>query len=235
MANLSDVAGSINVISDVTVDYKLFWEAIKATQYGDYNFTITEEEEDLDTDTVSFSGTGRWVFINNLNYFGTWAVSSPLYINLNSITKRYKEYLESIPFVLRFEFSDFECGCEVAYDAEYTISHNANTPLSECVTTEQALKNYNFNCYELAKFDYFDGLIDAFHYMAGYDWTNDSTENYINIFRDSIKAYKNANPDSTEATALLEFNTLIEHIEDNISINNITLPLSLLDVIKEFY
>ena len=70
MANLSDVAGSINVISDVTVDYKLFWESMKATQYGDYNFTITEGEEDLDTDTVSFSGTGRWVFINKINLQG---------------------------------------------------------------------------------------------------------------------------------------------------------------------
>lgn len=232
MANLSDATGIINVTSEKNIDYELFWLALDATQQGGYyNFQI--EKSTLDTDTVPFYGTGRWTFSNNLKSFADWASNSKIYTEAKN--KQYKDYLESIPFELHFQFSDLETGCEVACRCEYTIRHMAKTPLAECLTIETSYEGYDFNCYDLVKGAFCESYEEALRLLNSDDWDDEDTiDNAIDIFRASIRAFKEANSELTEEDALIEFKGLIEHIEGNAAINNMSIP-SLTEIVEEFY
>lgn len=140
MANLSSSWGYV-YLSDFTGDNpEKLWEALNNAQRGrEYNFYL----QDLDNDEASFFGTGRWTFETNMERFGRWFSEPP---EVSEGDPYYQEVVEALDYLkatgwrLNFDFYDVECGCHVAYDAEWGITHEAGAPL-ETTTSEMASHN----------------------------------------------------------------------------------------------
>ena len=72
---------------------------------------------------ADFSGTGRWNFENNVESFGRWIEST------DAITDDEKDFLRNMDFSIRYDFCDYEMGCEVFYKATMENVHEKGTSL----------------------------------------------------------------------------------------------------------
>lgn len=140
MANISDATGRMIRMSmdssETKADLVKTWNIIRSFwEAGEYGATFDEiSEEDITGNgseiyaETSFAGWGRWTFANNVESFGEWIEES------STITPEEKEFLAGKDFSIRYDFCDYEMGCEVFYEAEMENVHRAGTPLSATET-----------------------------------------------------------------------------------------------------
>lgn len=140
MANISDATGWMIRMSmdssETKADLVKAWNIIRSFwEAGEYGATFDEiSEDDITGDgseiyaEKSFAGWGRWTFANNVESFGEWIEES------STITPEEKEFLAGKDFSIRYDFCDYEMGCEVFYEAEMENVHKAGTPLSATET-----------------------------------------------------------------------------------------------------
>lgn len=145
MANISDSNGKIRIslgAGESKEDMVKTWNIIKKFwgygEYGAFFDEISDKDVCEDMDGVyaeaDFSGTGRWSFENNVESFGRWIEST------DAITDDEKDFLRDRGFSIRYDFCDYEMGCEVFYEATMENVHEKGTSLGsingECLSYE---------------------------------------------------------------------------------------------------
>lgn len=134
MANISDASGKIRISLDAgesKEDMVKAWNIIKKFwEYGEYGAVyagISEKDVREDRDGIhaeaDFSGTGRWTFENNVESFGRWIEST------DAITNDEKQFLRDRDFSIRYDFCDYEMGCEAFYEETMENVHKAGASL----------------------------------------------------------------------------------------------------------
>lgn len=125
MANLSDAFGNIEIKGSEKVIESIL-RLFELSDAWEYNTSIDLESIEKPTDdtcTVNFYGTGRWCYENNIEFFFRW-------VN-DEITKENRTLLEGSDFEIIFDFTDYEPGCEVFYEATEALRHKKSVKLDE--------------------------------------------------------------------------------------------------------
>ena len=127
MANLSDAFGNIEIKGSEKVIESIL-RLFELSDAWEYNTSIDLESiekptDDDDTCTINFYGTGRWCYENNIEFFFRW-------VN-DEITKEDRTLLEGSDFEIIFDFTDYEPGCEVFYEATEALRHKKGVKLDE--------------------------------------------------------------------------------------------------------
>lgn len=125
MANLSAAWGTIEIKGPEEV-IKSILKLFELSDAWEYNTSIDLESIEKPTDdtcTVNFYGTGRWCYENNIEFFFRW-------VN-DEITKEDRTLLEGSDFEIIFDFTDYEPGCEVFYEATEALRHKKSVKLDE--------------------------------------------------------------------------------------------------------
>ena len=140
MANISDAYGTITirVRTDDTEKFVRTWNILSdrlssgeySTQFdgiGIYSPDIERNEDDDGTVEISmsdtFSGTGRWAYQANIEYFGSWLDYE--------VNEEEKAFLEQLDFSVEYSFTDYEPGCCVFYEMEAHNTHIAGMSLRD--------------------------------------------------------------------------------------------------------
>lgn len=125
MENLSDAWGTIEIKGSEQI-IKSILKLFELSDAWGYNTSIDLESIEKPTDdtcTVNFYGTGRWCYENNIEFFFRW-------VN-DEITKEDRTLLEGSDFEIIFDFTDYEPGCEVFYEATEALRHKKGVKLDE--------------------------------------------------------------------------------------------------------
>lgn len=125
MANLSDAFGNIEIKGSEKVIESIL-RLFELSDAWEYNTSIDLESTEKPTDdtcTVNFFGTGRWCYENNIEFFFRW-------VN-DEITEEDRALLEDSDFEIIFDFTDYEPGCEVFYEATEALRHKKGVKLDE--------------------------------------------------------------------------------------------------------
>jgi hypothetical protein len=143
MANISDATGIINIEGQWTEDqikslsYVLFFQ----NAFGDYGFQFMNFDDVYQSlikeRSLPFTGTGRWSFTSNLQYFNEWtdlSKDSFKFINKNlqseeqiTYDQYYKHRMNTMKALtskdrsLDIVFADYEPGADMAYQATGSI------------------------------------------------------------------------------------------------------------------
>lgn len=152
MANLSDAVGTLALKGNWTGEQKLtLLYMLKTLEIGEYN-TFTPNfkialQSLLDTNKVLFTGTGRWLFTENLYRFDLWTKQQ-----INNFPEEYEldveTYLQRRTTLLKemyendlsleWNFIDFESGCNVFYSSicKHTVDENYELKYDEIVSND---------------------------------------------------------------------------------------------------
>lgn len=125
MANLSDAFGNIEIKGSEKVIESIL-RLFGLSDAWEYNTSIDLESIEKPTDdtcTVNFYGTGRWCYENNIEFF--------FRLVNDEITKEDRTLLEGSDFEIIFDFTDYEPGCEVFYEATEALRHKKSVKLDE--------------------------------------------------------------------------------------------------------
>lgn len=125
MANLSDAWGTIEIKGSEEI-IKSILKLFELSDDWEYNTSIDPESIEKPTDdtcTVNFYGTGRWCYENNIEFF---------FRSVNDeITEEDRTLLEGSDFEIIFDFTDYEPGREVFYEATEALRHKKSVKLDE--------------------------------------------------------------------------------------------------------
>ena len=173
MANISDATGIINIEGQWTEDqikslsYVLYFQ----NAFGDYGFQFINFDEVyqalIKERSLLFTGTGRWSFTSNLQFFNDWtdlSKDSFEFISKNlrpeeqiSYDQYYKHRMDTIKALtskdrsLDIVFADYEPGVDMAYQATgsivSSISYDTTTKEvdSRFEYLEASVQEYNCN------------------------------------------------------------------------------------------
>lgn len=205
MANISDAVGNVIVCAPSKDDVLKVIQILNKylSNIGDYSQTIFEP---LDTEqfkqypafpnnekslldgflmltgvNTSFAGSGRWVFEENIKkMMGTLTT-------LNSFEKADQNYLESIPWLLSYDYIDCEPGCCVFYNQKSLLYHRAGTVLTEAVYIDNyASEHIDYNFGNLMRYGFRDTVDEALDYI-GYSWYIDEIHNGDIVSKEHLK------------------------------------------------
>jgi len=98
----------------------------------------------------TFDGNGRWTFQENINSWGRWILED------DKIPEETKQFLTENEFSIRYQYSDWEPGCEVLYEAEATYNHPAGVPLGDVEVSWGDFEDYEYSFKNLLRRDVMD-------------------------------------------------------------------------------
>ena len=128
MANISSADGTITVKFDSESCLQSLARVFTIASDWEYGIFGIENVEDFNRDdeftaTSAFAAAGRWTFQENICHLFDWVEDSLITVD--------KKVLEDSNFEIKFEYTDYEPGCEVHYRATDYLIHEAGTPLTD--------------------------------------------------------------------------------------------------------
>ena len=129
MANLSDAGGTMTINFDSERCLESLVRVFNIASHWEYGIFTGEKIDDfgrLDEFTVTsnFAAVGRWSFQSSLQ-------SLFEDVELNGLFEDDRKVLEGSDFEIKFDYTDYEPGCELFYEATDKLVHKAGTPLIE--------------------------------------------------------------------------------------------------------
>ena len=127
MANTSSAAGNVKVVTNREEAMKAIIKTFERcantwynTVFSSYEYEFRMGEYSL---IASFNGNGRWVYENNISSHFRWCIGEKW------LTPEEVEVLENEDFIIEYDFTDYEPGCKVFYEALCDLIHKKGTPL----------------------------------------------------------------------------------------------------------
>lgn len=114
--------------------------------------------------TFDFTGTGRWVYQNNVEDFWSWMTwhieddQSDCVSDLLAL----KETVEANWLILTYDFVDEESGCSCLYEATMEVTKPSDLPLNayyRTTTTKEEHYDYNEENLDMLGFNAFDDVV----------------------------------------------------------------------------
>ena len=209
MANLSTAFGNSQITAPSYEEAETLLKLFHAYQsdYGDYS-TWYSESRDRDPDTegriiCTFDATGRWSFSTNIECFGKW-------LN-HDVSNEHRKFIESIPWTVKYWYTDYEPGCEVLGQGWDKVVHQAGQSLEDVEYISGDWNDYPmtyYNIMDLMQWDVDDVLGDRYAYSV-LDGENDISE-YADDLIQFIEDYAMASGISTQRSKQI----LCEESED---------------------
>lgn len=196
MANCSSAWGAIEIFADSEETMKLIIKSFEKCEYCEYNTCLGGKDYyRLNGDTefpyrlgTSFSGTGRWAYQDNIARHFIWCV------NEKNLTEDEIKKLENANFYLVYDYTDYECGCEVFYRAIDQLVHLKSVPLKETVFNQGSYENVDLSWgnrlrEEVEDERYLIGMLSDFEPDEVYDFLEKERESLEEYFEKSLKEY----------------------------------------------
>lgn len=141
MANISFAKGLLTFEGSKIVQEALVDVLVATERDVEYNVYFDEQKarEDLkkmDKLEISFSGSGRWSYHNNIEHLYQWITEDIRKGRIKGDKERIEDawhFLETQDWMLIFDFDDCEPGLDVLYSEEVAIRHKKGERKGEII------------------------------------------------------------------------------------------------------
>lgn len=188
MANCSTAWGEIEICADSEETMKLIIKSFEECEYCEHNTCLGSKDYykfNGDTEfpyrlSTSFDGTGRGAFQENIIRHFTWCV------NGKDLTEDEIKKLENSNFYIVYDYTDYECGCEVFYRAVDQLVHLKGVPLEKTVLNQGYYENVDLSWGNRLREEVEDEwyLIDMLS-----DFEPDQVYDFLETERESLEEY----------------------------------------------
>lgn len=164
MANISDAYGTACFVADTPEDVvwlRDLYAGICAkfeyyTDFSKLDYEPVLNGEKYESE-CSFIACGRWTFENNISLMTEWVIST-----LEEQGRRADaERLSGTVFRISFDYTDYEPGCEVLYQAYASIWHDRDGTDYEIANYD----GYDITPENLVKLGFYDSIEEAKEFM----------------------------------------------------------------------